>query len=174
MLKVTVDAMDEDQSIGLAAPSFGTQSLLSFVGGQITVAGANFDVTDVSVQGDNGLKTDRYFLRSNTLKKEPVHNSFRAFTGTLTAEFTDLSAYNRYVNGTLASVTATWVGAQIEAVTPTYFYTLQVTMPQVRFDGETPDISGPDIITQSLPFKALWDGTTSPVTVLYRTTDTTE
>lgn len=174
LLKLTLDAMDEDTTIALAAASFPVATLFNFTQGQVTVGGANFDVHNFSLAGDNGLKTDRYFLRNSSLKKEPLHNALTALTGAFEAEFTDLSAYNRYVTGTPAAVTLTFTGPQIEAVTPTYFSTLQITLPQVRFDGATPDVGGPDMINQPLPFKVTNDGTNQPITLLYRTTDTAD
>jgi len=176
MLKTTIDAMDEDQTISLGAASYpAAQSLFNFTQAQATVAGANFDVTGITLSYDAALKTDRYFVRTNTLKKEPIRNAFVAFTGSIDCEFTDLSAYNRFVNGTLAAVTLTYTGAQIENVASPgpYSYQLIWTLPQVRFDGTSPDVGGPDIVPLTLPIKVLWDGTTSP-SLVYRTTDTAD
>jgi len=174
MLKTSFDAMDEDQTIGLGAASYpASQSLFNFTQAQATVAGANFDVTSITLSYDAALKTDRYFIRTNTLKKEPIRNAFVAFTGSIDCEFTDLSAYNRFVNGTLAAVTLTYTGPVIEAVGPGYSYQLIWTLPQVRFDGTSPDVGGPDIVPLTLPIKVLWDGTTSP-SLVYRTTDTAD
>lgn len=174
MMKTVIDAQDEDQTISLAAASYpASQTLMNFTGGQATIAGANVDITDITLTFDPAIKNDRYFIRNNTLKKEPVPNALIAFSGTIGMEFTDTVAYNRFVNGTLAAVTMTWTGAQIEAVTPTYFYQVILTLPQVRFDGTTPNIAGPDVVPLSMPIKVLWDGTTSP-SLVYRTTDTTD
>lgn len=173
MLKTTIDGMDEDQTISLAAASYpSTQTLMNFTGGQATIAGANVDVTDITLTYDPAIKNDRYFIRSSTLKKEPLPNAMIAFSGTIGMEFSDLVAYSRFTSGTLAAVTMTWTGALIETVAGpiSYFYQVILTLPQVRFDGTTPNIAGPDVVPISLPVKVLWDGTTSP-SLVYRTTD---
>lgn len=175
MLKATVDAQDEDTSIGLAAASFASAfEEFTFVGGQITLAAANYDITKFSLTGKAGLKTDRYFIRSNSLKKEPLLSEMADLTGQLDADFTDLSGYTRFTAGSLAAVTATWTGSQIENVASPgpYFYKLQVTLPNVRFDGETPNVGGPDIVPQNLPFKVLSDGVAEPIQIDLYTTDT--
>lgn len=169
MLSLTLDGQNEATNQGLAAASFAADDeLLYYTGGSITVAGTSFDVTSFSLEGSNALKTDRYFVRANTLKKEPIRSSFVGLTGTLEAEFDNLTAYNRFVNGTYAALTAKWEGSTISG---TYKYALEITLPVVRFDGTTPQVSGPDVLTQSLPFKALNDGVAQPITILYRTTD---
>lgn len=169
-LRTTFDARDEDTSQSLATASYPTgQTLLSYVGGTITVGGSPLDVTEFSLQGSNGLKTDRHLIRASTLKKEQVPAEMLDITGSLSAEFENLTAYNRFVNGTIASVVAKWEGPTIET---TFKYHVEVTLPAVRFDGETPTVGGADIIPQSLPFRVLSDGSNPPITVVYRTDDT--
>lgn len=173
MLKTTIDAMDEDSTVGLAAASFpASQTLMNFTSGQITIGGANFDCTKLTLAMNRAINTTRYFIRNNTLKKEPVSNDLIAFTGEIDAEFSDMTAYNRFVNGTLAAVTMTWTGALIETVAGpiSYFYQVIVTLPQVRFDGGTPNVQNPDVIPINMPIKVLWDGTVQP-SIVYRTTD---
>lgn len=176
MLKTTLDAQDEDQSTGLASASYPSNLIpLTFVGGTISNSSlGNWSVRNLAVSADRGLKQDRYFIRNSTLKKEPINNAFMSLGVQVEAEMESTAAYNLYVNGTNSSITATWVGAQIEAVTPTYFYQLSLTIPNVRFDGESPDVSGPDVVTQTMTGEVLYDGTNSPITAVYRTTDTTD
>jgi hypothetical protein len=176
MLKTTIDSMDEDQTISLAAASYpSSQTLMNYTSGQATIGGANVDVTGITLTYDPALNTARYFVRNNTLKKEPLPNALIAFTGSIDMEFSDLVAYSRFTGGTLAAVTMTWTGALIESVASPgpYSYQVIMTLPQVRFDGTTPNVGGPDVLTMSMPIKVLWDGTTSP-TLVYRTTDTTD
>jgi len=175
MLKVTVNCQDEQQTVALAAAAFPTQQPLSWVGGAISMGGANVGYcTKISVTGDLALNAGRYFQNNSVLKKEPLPNAFANLGGTVSLEFFDTSAYNRYVNGQLAQIVTTWTGPQIEAVTPTYFNTVQATIPNARFDGTTPNIAGADVLAFDQPFKALYDGASSPITLLYRTTDTVD
>jgi hypothetical protein len=175
MLKATLDAADETTAQALATASYAATSVpLVYTGGTISVGGSQFDVTKCSVTGDNGLKADRYMLRGATsnVKKEQLEGSgLRQYGGTLSAEFSDLTAYNKFINGTVGAFTAFFSGANISGA---YNYALEVTMPAVRFDGDTPVVGGPDIIEHDLPFKALDDGSgTTPCQMVYRTTDTT-
>src|SRR5262249_39754677 len=123
---------------------------------------------------DNGLKTDRYFIRGNYVKAEPVPNAMAKISGTLSMEFNDLTAYNRFVADTRASIVLTWTGALIEATSPNYFYQVVMTIPNASFEGTTPNVPGPDVLTLDQPFTGLYDGTNSPLTIQVYTTDTTD
>lgn len=171
-LTITVDGQTETTAQALATASFAANDqLLYFTGGAVTVGGSAFDVTNITISGDNGLATERYFLRATTpqLKKEPVQAAFTEITGTMEIEFSDLTAYNRFVTGTTAAVTAEWTGPLIEGALN---YGVLVTMPSVRFDGETPTVDGPDILSATVPFKVVDNLTNPPLTLRYRTTDT--
>lgn len=170
MLGLNTDGSSEVTNQSLASASYAASTeLLTYAGGTITLAGSAFDVSAFSLSGNNGLKTDRYFIRGSTTKKEPIPAALVELTGSLTAEFEGLTAYNRFVNGTVASLSATWLGSTIES---TFKYSVTVTLPAVRFDGETPEVGGPDVVGLSLPFKVLFDGSQEPITIAYQTTDT--
>ena len=163
---------DEQTGVALAAVSYpATQSLLSWVGGTFQFAGAALDVKDFTFNVNHGLATERYFLRSTsgTLMKEPIEAAMAEVGGQFTVEFESLTQYNRFVNGTTGGLAGTWQGSTIEG---SFTYQLVVNCPAVRFDGETPNVGGPDILELSAPYKALVSGTLSPYTVTYRTTDT--
>ncbi len=170
LLQVNWDGMDETTAQSLAAASYpASQGLLSYVGGLITLAGSAFDVTDVTLTGDNGLDVGRHQIRQSQLKKEQHPAAMADLAGSLSADFTDLTAYNRFVNGTPASLVLNWEGATIEGALK---YGVQVTYAAVRFDGTTPNVSGAEILSQPLPFKVLNDGSNPPISLRYRTTDT--
>lgn len=171
MLGLSIDGQDEDSdgTPALASASYPTRNLFHYGQCSVTVAGSAFDATALSLSGNNGLATGRRFLRASTLKKEPIHESFREFAGELTGEFEDLTAYNRFVNKTVVAVVMTWTGAVIEG---SFNYKLDINLPAVVFTGTTPKVSGPEIVELGLPFKVLNDGTNEPITVDYYTTDT--
>lgn len=183
MLKMGTDAQDESTVIALASASYASSfELLYFSGGQMTIGGANVDARKVSLKGKMSYATDRFFLRASTtaggatLKKEPIANDFMEITGELEIEFSGLTHYNRFVTGTTAAVVFAFQGSIIEAgggATVNPRFGLTVTLPNCRFDGETPDVKGADIVPITLPFKALYDGSTSLFTAVYRSTDTT-
>lgn len=158
-----VDFEDEDTDTSLAVASYPSGAIPHvFTGGTITVGGSSADVLSMEVRGDNGLKRDRYFLRNSGLKKEPLQTGTE-LSGTLTAEFEGLTHYNRFRNTTEAAFTATFATSTSPA------HDLVITLPLVRFDGETPSVGGTDVLQQSLPFVALDDG----ATIAYRTADST-
>lgn len=167
-LNVTILGEDEDTSTGLASASYPSAlTLLTFVQGTLTVAGSAFDVKSAKLSGNNGLADDRYFLGSQ-LRKQPLEAGMREYLGELEAEFTDLTAYNRYVNGTEAALVLLLRGAVIEGA---HNFDLQITA-NVRFDGETPNVEGGEIVQQPLSFKCLGDTAATALTVVYKTTDT--
>jgi hypothetical protein len=43
----------------------------------------------------------------------------------------------------------------------------------IHFDGDTPTVGGPDVVSTSFPFVAGHDGTNAAATVEYISTDTT-
>lgn len=174
MLKLSIDGMSETTATALATASYAAGLVpFSYTKGALTVGGSAIDVLDWSLAGENNLATERFFIRATTpgQKKEQLEGmGAREYTGTITADFESLTAYNRFVNGTEAAFTATYTGAIIEGAIS---YTVTVSLPCIRFDGETPSVSGPELLTQSLPFKVLDSGSADgPVVVTLRNTDT--
>ena len=115
------------------------------------------------------MKTDRYFINSTSLKSDPVLNGRISLTGSFEADFTDLTLYNYYTSGGTAQLVATWSTTTVIEGSTTY--QVKATMPCVRFDGETPNVGGPEMLTNPLNFTVLDDGTNAPITFLYRTSD---
>lgn len=166
-LKMSVLGEDEDTATALASISYPASiSLMTFVQGTVTIGGSAANIKSATVTGNNGLAEDRYFLGSQ-LRKAPLEAALRDYSGTFEAEFEDLTAYNRYVNGTEAAVVLLFQGATIAT---TYKYEVKVTM-NVRFDGETPNVGGAEIIALNMPYKVVDDSTTS-IKVEVQTTDT--
>jgi hypothetical protein len=138
--------LDTSQALGTASyPANLTP--FDFTKGTVTLAAAGFDVKEVSLSIDNGLSVDRHFLRTTTPErsKEPLESNRRNITGSMTADFTDLTALNRFINGTEAALVLTFnAGASAQTT---------ITM-NVRFDGEDPDL-GQELLEQPLQFKAV-------------------
>ena len=163
---VTFMAKDETTAETLGSATYPSNALLTFVDATLLVAAAAVDVRAVEFNGDNGLVGDRFKLGTQ-LADEPLEGSpMRTYDGTIDAHFVDLVAYNRFVNGTEAALDFKFEGAEIEIGHP---FRLQV-LANVRFDGETPEVSGPDEIVQNLPFKVVDE---TAFSVVYKTTDVT-
>ena len=175
MLKPTIDGIAESTAIAVATATYAADSFpLAWNGATITLpGGATGNISKFDLTSDNGLDLTRYFMSGSgaTTKKEQLESTLRTYTGTFDVEFDDLSAYTLFTNGTVGSLTAFFEGQNIAS---TYNYALEVTLPAVRFDGVTPNVPGPGIITSSMPFTALDDGGgTGGVQMVYRTTDIT-
>jgi len=163
---------DEITSESLASASYPTGvQLFNWTQGVISIAGSSVGVvTDFTVTVANNHKSDRYFLGAATMS-EPIIAGMTEVTGSMTVEFDSMTNYNRFVNGTIAAVTAKWTAAT--AIESTFFPYVEVSLPDVRFDGTTPAVAGPDVLSIELPFKALYDGTDQPITITTQTADTT-
>jgi hypothetical protein len=163
-LSVSVDAEDEDTSTALATATYPTGLVpFSFLDGKLTVAGTETHIRSLTVSGSNNQKTDRYFIRQSGLKKEPIDQG-REFTGELELDYEDQAIYDRFVNATEAAVVATFEGGVIGGSEK---YSIILTLPVVRFDGETPPVEGADVIAMTAPFTILDES----MTLLYKTTD---
>jgi hypothetical protein len=155
-LNLNLDAQDEDATTGLTAaiaPTF--TELFHWSGLVVTVGGSAFDALSFDFTQDNGLNIDRHHLRGSRLKKEPTEAGQRAATGTLQGDFESMTAYNRFVNGTVVPVVATWTCVSTyDTAKP---FKLVMTLANVRFDGTTPGVGGPGQLAQPLPFKVIDD-----------------
>lgn len=166
----TLDAQDEKTDQTLATRTLPTAlASFNFTQGTLSIAGSNVaDVGAGSLTGGQPLKTDRFYLGATGLKAKPIQNDFATASGTLNADFTDLTHYARFTAGTIASVVLTFTGAVIEGAHSFY---IKITMAACGFNGETPNVGGPDVLSQSIPFVALYDGTNPPVKIEYMSTD---
>jgi hypothetical protein len=162
---------DETTAESLAVASYPTSvQLFNWTQGVVSIGGSSVGVvSEIEISVANNHTSDRYFLGANTMS-EPIIAAMTEITGSMTVEFESLTARNRFVNGTLASVTAKWTAAT--AIEGSFFPYVEVEMNNVRFDEGTPSIDGPDIVSLELPFKALFDGTNGPITITTQTADT--
>src|SRR5574343_1209540 len=151
MGRFNVYGMHEDTGQSLASASYPAgPTPFTFVHGSIQIAAGAFDVKSFRVAGDNGLATGRHFIRSTNPErpKQADETGLRSYTGELVADWgvNGLTDYNRFVNGTEAALVLTMsVSASASLVITT----------NVRFDGTTPNVTGPDLLEMSLPFKCV-------------------
>lgn len=164
-LRCSVYGTDEDTSESLASASYDSAyNPFVYTKGSLTIAGSSVDVKEVSLSGENGLATDRHFIRSTNpaQPKEALEAEMREYSGSLTADFEDLTAYNRFVNGTEAALVLTLdAGSSAKLIVTT----------NVRFDGETPNVGGKELLEQSLPF-VVTSGTSDAAAITAALTNT--
>jgi hypothetical protein len=144
-LECSVVGMTETTATALAAAAYdSTWEPFVFTEASLSVAGgAEEAVRDLTLSGDNAIET-RVRLGSG-FSKEPLEIGLRSYTGSITTDFEDLNNYNLFVNGTEAALVATFDNGT---------ETLTVTT-NVQFTGETPEVSGFDLLGQILPFRMI-------------------
>lgn len=144
MFKPTVYAAAEDTGETLATASYATGlDPFVFTEGSLTIAAAEICIRDFTLTGNNNLAVDRHFICANgEVPKEPLENGELEITGSFSADFENLTQYNRFVNGAEAAMVLTFTqGAD----------TLVITM-NVRFDGDTPNVSGKELLELPVEF----------------------
>lgn len=144
-LSLDIVGMTETNGVAVASASYDS-ALEPFVFSEasLTIGGSAVNtVKSLEIVGDNNL-SNRFRLGSAT-SREYLENGMRNYTGTVTTDFESLTAYDRFVNGTEAALVATFDNG-----TESLVFTMNV-----RFDGETPELSGMEMLEQSLPFKCV-------------------
>lgn len=159
----------------LTTPSYGsTLAPFSFTDvSTLTLGGsAVAAVKKLTVKGENPIKDDRFYLGSAGIKAEQLTNGYRGVSGTLEAEFTSMSAlYAAFARDASLAFVFKATSPTIIATTSTP-YSIQVDIPALFLDGETPVVAGPDILTVTVPFTGLYDGSNSAVKITQVTADT--
>lgn len=163
-LGVDVVAKDVTTAQSLAAVSYATGIGLgmTFVGASVTLAGSAYKTEEISLAGNNGLATDRRFVGDQTVD-EPVEADLRTYSGAINSELFDLTAYNRFVNGTTAALVLAMAKGTATAT---------ATM-NVRFDGDAPKVEGRGIVKNALPFKCIGDTDAAALTFVLVNGDAT-
>jgi hypothetical protein len=151
-----------DEALAAASYAAGLKPFV-YTQGTITIGGSPVNVKSARVRGSNGLPL-RQFLGSD-LTAEPIDaGDLRVYDGELTCEFEDLTAYNRFVNGTTAAVVLEFDNGTDS---------LTITLGKVRFDGTTPTVSGRDVLEQPVPIKAVGATDAGACTLALVTSDAT-
>ena len=174
-LSLTLDGWSETATADSGTTAtYPTQSPLVYTGATISIAGSTVaNVKGFSLKGDNIIAKDRYMLSPTGISQvEQVEaGGLRKYDGQLDCEWSGLTQYQRFTAGTLASVSIVYQTATV--LSGSTYGSVTVTLPNVRFDGETP-VGGGQIVEHSLPFVALDDQSgTSPITIDYVTLDAT-
>ncbi len=184
--KFTFDATSMSTGISYTSPSYPTApvSLFHFaegaltLGGSVTVPTATVmavvgtpvaTVRDFSMKSDNGLNLNRYNLDGTGRHTQPTVGR-RAGTGQMTIEYTDQTVVNAYQADTPLALTLTFTSTQSLSIG---FEMFQVTIPEIKLNGDIPNANGQDIIIQTVPFDIL-DNLVAPfpLYVSTRTADT--
>lgn len=199
-LQLTIDARNELAGAGngdplngsipaLATPSYSTgMQLFHFREGTVFTGGtptlttgvvslsgttAAGQVKKASVTHSTALDKMRYFLGTNGFKSEQLENGFRKIGGTFDIEWQSSEAmYNAFAADTTTSLELKFVGPIIGS-SGTNTMLLDIIIPNIKLDGESPKVSGPAVVTQAIPFTGLDDQATTQIQFTYNSTDAT-
>lgn len=152
-LGMTLIAQTETTGTALETASFITDAArpFTYVQGGVSISGADTCVREISIECENNLTDDRQCIGQDFID-EPVEMDLREVTGTMTLEFTSTEQYQRYLDGDeLALVLSLSASSSAQAT---------ITM-NVRYDGETPQVGGKDLVIQDIPYKAIASSTDS-------------
>lgn len=167
VLTVTWDVKSETTATALASKSFAADAIaLIFTDGSATLGGSSISIKSFSIEVDNGLATDRRFI--GNAKKEPLQSGELAITGNLEYEFEGLTRHTALTAGTLLTdLVLTFAnGTDSDGIV--------ATIPQMVYTpGGEPTVGGPDIVAESMPWKATNNDTDAIISVDYVTSDAT-
>lgn len=145
--KLSIYGANEDTGQSLASASYPTNfEPFVFTHGSMTVAGASVDVKSFTLEGDNGLATDRHFIRGTNPShpKEALESSRRSYTGSFVTDFEDLTEYNHFKNASEVALVLTFDRSSDNR-------SLVITA-NVRFDGDPPTVSGMELLEHTQNF----------------------
>ncbi len=169
----TLDGSDEVTATAAATATYATgSSEFAFIGASVELDDAVVldCIRSVSVEISLPMATDRFCLGSSGVKREPLVNDWVTVTATAEAEFASLTQYAAFRAATRRKLAIKCVGAEIETGQNFEF---NIVLPTTRTMAMAPELSGPDILTQSLEFKALQLNAASPLaTIEFKSSDT--
>lgn len=174
MANYTMDAREVQTTSALASPAYPTNdALFSYQQTQITLDGGNVCATAATLSVAHGMNTGRYCVRSSDLgKKRPLVADMRSLGGTISLEFDDDTHADAFLAMAPGSeIEMTW-SVQGNLIDGTAYEGLDLTCPTIRLDGEIPKVTGPDVVTLTVPYVVLDPVSSEPITLDYFTTDT--
>jgi hypothetical protein len=117
-------------------------------------------VRGVTIRGEDGMATERYGLGNAGRKGQQIENATRLVTGTLEGEFTSQSEiYDRIVNNTTTAIQLDFSHGDAGGSNP---YRLSFVLPACKLKSGNINLTGPDIVGQSITFEA-YDNEADPV-----------
>lgn len=189
-LRTSWNAKGFDTTTAYAATSYIVtgQELFNFFQGTLTLGGTVVNPTatalasggtvvnnvlDFSLDIDNKLDATGFAFGSGGKQARRPHIGYTEITGKITAEFDSVTLRDLYRDNTAIAATLTFTTAT--ELQSGVFNTLQITIPNLKLDGELPKAVSDGVVKQSIDFTVLDGGVTgvAPVYVVLRNTDTT-
>lgn len=117
-------------------------------------------VTSINWTWSQPYKLDRFFLNSSGVRAKPIPNGLATIEGSMNAEWYDTSFYDLFRSGAFASLV--FAVQHPTAITGAHYPTFTNTFAATQFRGTSPQVGGPDILTQDIPFTVKDNGTNAP------------
>jgi hypothetical protein len=164
------DFEDVDTATGNGTPSYAAANTpFDWVMASATLDSVATPIIEMELTADLALKTDRRFLRTSALKKQPIRSGMPSFEGSVTMEYEGQTEYNDFVAGNVIPIVFTWTGAQI---TGAHYEQITVTLAACQYTGDAPVSSLDDTPQLTLPFKVLDNGSAAAAVITYKSVDT--
>jgi hypothetical protein len=142
-------------------------------GGKTTITGgtALVGVKGATVKGETPLATERFYANSSGVKSEQLVNGYRTFEVELDMDFIERTTlYDLYKANTTTAIQLIW--ALPTAITGSYYPTIEVTIPAAKIVNAEANVSGPDLVPQTVTLQAFYNGTDAPFQLRTISTDT--
>jgi len=128
------------------------------------------NINKFSVKWANGLDTEGFNLGGAGMRSRKNVLGAGVLDGSITAEFTDVTLRDAYLNNSALSMVLTFT--RPETIDTGVNPVLQIIIPSLRLEGELPKSNAGGVITQSINFTGLDNLSNAPIYVVYRTADT--
>lgn len=186
-LKTSWVTRDVSTETAYATPSYPVDAeLFSFVGAALTLGGSVTvptgqalatggtevaNVRDFSISVDQKLDDNNRNIGGAGKRSRPAAVGLAEVKGKVTAEYDSVTFRDALVSQAPLALVATFEAPML--IEAGYYPTLQIVVPDIRFEGELPKSNGGDVITQGIEFTA-FDGLVAPqpLYIVTRTADT--
>lgn len=124
----------------------------------------------ISVKYTRALDLARWAPDVAPFRNEPLTNGRSTVGGQLVVEWLNTDIWTAaYQNDTATAIQYTFLAEAIGSGAD--IATLDILVPNVRLNGESPSTPGVQILTQAVPWEARDDGVNNPIQLTYWTTD---
>jgi hypothetical protein len=172
-MTVGLDARDVLTGEPLAEASFVDGELFHFAGASLSLDSEQVaQVSSAQATITNNMRVDRYFLGNQGLKEEPNENDYPTVAGQMEADFVDRETfYDAFADDASLELELVFLGGELNE--SGLDAELRLTIPEIRLNGQTPQVSGPQVPQLTVPFDGFFDGESPGISVLLRNLDDT-
>jgi hypothetical protein len=155
-------------STGALAQSANTAGAITSMSGQVLAGNV---VGPLSLKVTRPMRLDRYAPGVAPFRNEPIQNGLTQIQGSWVVEWLSAETYMAaYQSDTPVTIELRFTGPVIGSGSDHAEFSLLCS--QIYLDGASPQVPGPDILTQTIPWSVTDDGTNSILQGLYWTLDT--